>query len=78
MIEVKRKARGKEVYYEQSISTDGETFILVKYEDKDGGFEWEINTSMSKEFFKKLKHFYIQSTLKNKVSKRRKISVKRY
>jgi hypothetical protein len=55
IIEVKRQKRGKMRYFEQSISTDGKTFIEVKHDDNDGGFEWELNKSMAKEFFRKLK-----------------------
>lgn len=57
IIEVKRQRRGKMRYFEQSISTDGKTFIEVKYDDNDGGFEWTLNKSMSKEFFRKLKKY---------------------
>ena len=55
LIEVKRLKRGKMKYFEQSITTDGETFINVKHEDNEGGFECEFNKSMTKEFFRKLK-----------------------
>jgi len=54
-IEVKRLKRGIMKYFEQSIVTDGATFINVKVEDNDGGFEHEFNKSMTKEFFRKLK-----------------------
>jgi hypothetical protein len=55
LVEVKRLKRGKMKYFESRISTDGKTFIRVKYEDNEGGFEWELNKSMTKEFFRKLK-----------------------
>lgn len=55
IIEVKRLKRGKMKYFEQSITTDGETFISVKHEDNEGGCEFEFNKSMTKEFFRKLK-----------------------
>lgn len=55
MIEVKRLKRGKMVYFEDSITTDGKTFITVKHEDNEGGYEHEFNKSMTKEFFRKLK-----------------------
>lgn len=54
-IEVKRLKRQKMKYREQSIVTNGVDFIAVKYEDEGGGFEFEFNKSMSKEFFRKLK-----------------------
>lgn len=53
-------------YFQQSIVTNGVDFILVQVEDKEGGFEFTFNKSMSKELFKKLKQKYAGiSTSKN-------------
>lgn len=56
IIEVKRLKRGKMMkYFTRSLSTDGITFIKVSYEDGEGKIQWQLNKSMTKEFFRKLK-----------------------